>query len=76
MKQAQCHPRAISVGKSVDLRAVTSVCKATQEIYGCKRWVFDILKAEDHCRKFGLKGLDLDAAIEIIEERFDAWIGH
>ena len=67
------YPKAVSVGNSVDLREVTSVCLATQELYNYKTWVFDLLKAEDICRQNGLRGFEIEAATDVMEKRFDSW---
>lgn len=73
MSNSMIHPKAISVGRAVDLREVTAACNVTYELYGYKTWLFDCVKAEDVCRKNGLRGFEIDAAIEVMEERFNSW---
>ena len=68
------YPKAISVGNSVDLREVATICRATQQLYNYKTWVFDFIKAENICRDNGLRGFEIEAAIDVMEDRFDSWI--
>lgn len=68
------HPKAISIARAVDLREVTSACMETYRLYGYRAWIFDYVKAESLCRQNGLKGFEIDAAIDIMESRFNSWM--
>ncbi len=66
------YPRAEAFAKKPPLSAFTAPCSVTLELYGYRRWVLDYTAAEQLCRRNGLRGHEIDAAIAVFEERIDA----
>lgn len=74
MSDLDTKPKAVSIAKSVDLRTLMSRCIWTYQTYGETAYILDYVKTESFLRNQGLRGYDVDAAIQIIETRFNRWI--